>query len=176
MSWLNKRVIALLLPMALMGAESLAAESGSVGNTVLPAGYIAECGTCHLAYPAGFLPARSWQKLMGNLADHFGDNAELSEADRLQITHYLLAGAGDKSQEKRPAKFAASIPADATPLRITDVPYFKREHREIPQRYIQGNTQVGSLSNCAACHTKADQGSFREREISIPGVGRWEDD
>jgi len=137
--------------------------------------YTAECGTCHMAYPAGFLPARSWQKLMGNLANHFGDNAELSDASRSQITSYLLAGAGEKTQDRHAARFAASAPAGETPLRITELPYFKREHREIPQRYIR-EAQVGSLSNCAACHTKAAQGSFREREISIPGVGRWEDD
>ena len=29
--------------------------------------------------------------------------------------------------------------------------------------------------NCAACHTKADEGSFREGEIRIPGRGRWGD-
>lgn len=173
-----KIALALVLPLTLMGTSLIAAETSSAGKAAPTAveRYKTECGTCHLAYPAGFLPSRSWEKMMGNLANHFGDNAELGDADRQQITRYLLAGAGDKSQEKRPAKFAASIPASETLLRITDVPYFKREHREIPQRYIKDNAQVGSLSNCAACHTKADQGSFREREISIPGVGRWEDD
>ena len=43
--------------------------------------YAQECGSCHMAYPPGLLPGRSWQRLMGNLADHFGDNAELPGED-----------------------------------------------------------------------------------------------
>src|SRR5512143_2294851 len=158
---------------ALMSGALYAAEAGTQPKQQEPTAaerYAAECSTCHMAYPAGFLPARSWQKLMGNLANHFGDNAELSDASRSQITSYLLAGAGEKTQDRHAARFAASAPAGETPLRITELPYFKREHREIPQRYIRDNAQVGSLSNCSACHTKANQGSFREREISIPGV------
>jgi hypothetical protein len=27
-----------------------------------------------------------------------------------------------------------------------------------------------------ACHTKADKGSYSEREINIPNYGKWEDD
>lgn len=172
-----KIALAIVLPVVLLGTTLHAAETGSAtkpGKTPAES-YANECGSCHMAYPAGFLPARSWQKLMGNLASHFGDNAELNEATRAQITSYLLAG-GDKPQDRHAARFAASAPAGDTPLRITELPYFKREHREIPQRYIKENAQVGSLSNCAACHTRADQGSFREREISIPGMGRWEDD
>lgn len=173
-----KAAIVLVLPLALMGTALQAAEPAAAGQSAArPAErYAAECSTCHIAYPAGFLPARSWKKLMGNLANHFGDNAELSAADQQQITNYLLANAGEKTGDRHAARFSASAPSGETPLRITELPYFKREHREIPQRYIKDNAQVGSLSNCAACHTKAEQGSFREREISIPGVGRWEDD
>ncbi|HEY0634362.1 MAG TPA: diheme cytochrome c [Gammaproteobacteria bacterium] len=172
------RVWMLPAVLALASSALFAADPASPAGPQRAAAerYAGECGTCHIAYPAKFLPARSWQRLMDNLANHFGDNAELGEADRQQITGYLLAGAGDKSSEKRATKFTGSIPADTTPLRITELPYFKREHREIPRRYIRDNAQVGSLSNCAACHTRAEQGSFREREIAIPGMGRWEDD
>ncbi len=174
-----QRLIAMVTSLAALASGVLyAADAASPTKPQALAAerYAAECSSCHIAYPAKFLPARSWQKLMDDLANHFGDNAELSESDRQQITAHLLAGAGDNSSAKRAKKFAASIPVDATPLRITEVPYFKREHREIPQRYIKDNAQVGSLSNCAACHTQAGQGSFREREIVIPGMGRWEDD
>lgn len=135
--------------------------------------YKAECATCHMAYQPGFLPVRSWQKLMGSLADHFGDNAELAAEDRQAIEAYLVANAADNAEERRSRKFMSSI-GDSTPLRITDVPYFVRKHDEIPQRVIK-HEQIGSFSNCIACHTQADLGSYAEREIRIPGVGRWED-
>jgi len=173
-----KRVFVMVMSLAAVTSSALYAADAAPtpAHEPTPAErYGAECGTCHMAYPAGFLPARSWQRLMGNLGNHFGDNAELSDATRQQITQYLLANAGDKTQDRHAARFAASAPAGETPLRITELPAFKHQHHEIPQRYIK-NAQVGSLSNCTACHTRAAQGSFREREISIPGKGHWEDD
>lgn len=137
--------------------------------------YKSECGTCHFTYPPGMLPAQSWQKLMGSLSDHFGENAELDSATQQKLTEYLVKGAAENSETGRSAKILRSLGTDA-PLRITDVPYIRYKHNEIPARLISGNPGVRSLSNCAACHTQADKGSFAEREIRIPGVGRWEDD
>jgi hypothetical protein len=34
---------------------------------------------------------------------------------------------------------------------------------------------VKSFANCNACHTRAAEGSFRERDIRIPGAGKWDD-
>lgn len=142
-----------------------------VNNTL----YAQECGACHFAYQPGLLPARSWQKLMAGLEDHFGENAELDAEEVRRITAYLVENAADRSDYKRSRKMARSIPAGAAPLRITEVPYFRREHSEIPKRVVSGNPKVGSLSNCDACHTRAQDGSFEEGEINIPGYGRWED-
>lgn len=137
--------------------------------------YASECGTCHFAYQPGMLPGASWKKLMGSLADHFGENAELDSGTQQQLTAYLVEESAENSPTRRSAKIMRSL-RDGAPLRITDVPYIRYKHREIPTRLIDANPGVGSLSNCAACHTQADKGSFAEHEIAIPGVGRWEDD
>jgi hypothetical protein len=137
--------------------------------------YQSECGVCHFAYQPGLLPAQSWKELMGSLADHFGESAELDSATRQELTAYLTAGAAEQSPTRRSAKILRSLGADA-PLRITDIPYIRYKHSEIPVRLIEGNPEVRSLSNCAACHTQAAKGSYAEREIRIPGIGRWEDD
>lgn len=137
--------------------------------------YRKECGSCHLAYPAGLLPARSWQKLMGGLNDHFGDNAELTPELTRELTDYLLANSADASGYRRSEQINRSIKADEIPLRITDTAFFRREHHELPARLVKDNAQVKSFSNCNACHQRAEQGSFSEREIRIPGYGRWDD-
>ena len=172
-----KKLISSVLGLAaLVMSGSVAADSDRRGPDVKPMTnplYKAECGSCHFAYQAGFLPARSWKKMMSGLEDHFGDNAELEEADRKAIENYLVANAADKASERRSSKFMRSI-GNTTPLRITEVRYFRNEHDEVPQRVIK-HEQIGSLSNCMACHTKADTGSYAERDIRIPGVGRWED-
>ena len=145
---------------------------------VAPAGnaqYGEECGACHFAYQPGLLPARSWQRLMGNLAHHFGENAELAPGDTTALTQYLMANAADTSAYKRSAGMAASLAPDAAPLRITGTRYFQRKHDEVPRAAVQNNPKVGSLSNCDACHANAEKGSYSEHEVRIPGYGRWDD-
>jgi len=137
--------------------------------------YRNECASCHFAYQAGLLPSRSWKSIMSGLEDHFGDNAELMPEDYTVIINYLTKNAAEFSDHKRSRRINNSIAKDEAPLRITDTPYFKRKHRELSLSRITNNPEIGSISNCIACHTRAEKGSFNEHEINIPGsTGRWE--
>jgi hypothetical protein len=135
--------------------------------------YREECGSCHLAYSAGLLPPQSWEMLMSGLDDHFGESAELPADDRSQILNYLLNNAAGRTDYRLSNKMIRN--AGAAPLRITELPYFRHEHREIPRRMIKDNPAVGSLSQCSACHRGAEKGRFDEHSVSIPGYGRYED-
>ena len=37
-----------------------------------PAGYQAECGSCHMAYQPALLSAHDWRRTLAGLKDHFG--------------------------------------------------------------------------------------------------------
>ncbi|MBL7003112.1 MAG: diheme cytochrome c [Gammaproteobacteria bacterium] len=137
--------------------------------------YKEECGSCHIAFPAGLLPERSWSKILNNLDDHFGDNAELDEDSLKQINNFLSNNSSDKSSYRKASKFSRSIPRNKTLIRITDIPYFKHEHDEIPMQMIVNNPKVKTLSRCEACHSGAEKGRFDEDDINIPGYGRWDD-
>ncbi len=137
--------------------------------------YQQECGDCHMAYPPGLLPADTWQRIMTGLEDHFGDNAELDASTGKQISDYLLANSADKSDYRRSRRFAKIDTNNSDNMRISGTPYFRHEHKEIPARLVTGNNDVNSFSNCNNCHLKAEQASFRERDIIIPGYGRWDD-
>jgi len=137
--------------------------------------YREECGSCHMAYPPGLLASSSWTRLMSGLEQHFGDNAELDAETHQSISKYLLANSADRSDYRRSHKFNRYINANDAPLRITETPYFRHEHDEIPKRVVSDNAQVKGFSHCNACHTKAEQGSFNEHDIRIPGFGRWDD-
>lgn len=153
-------------------------DRGTGGGDVAPVAnpqYTAECGACHFAYQPGLLPARSWKRVMAGLDDHFGENAELTPQLLDSLTAYTVENAADHAPHKRARKIAASLKPNDAPLRITEVPYIAKEHRELSRRLVRENPKVGSLSNCAACHTQAAKGSFNERDIDIPGYGRWED-
>lgn len=129
--------------------------------------YRAECGACHVAYPARMLPPHAWKRIMQNLDRHYGDNAELSPALQAELTGYLLGHARKPRRYSEPA--ANELP------RITTQRWFTHEHDELPRRMVQGNPKVGSFSNCAACHSAATQGHFSEHGVRIPGYGRWDD-
>ena len=151
---------------------------GSLASGVAPVSdalTAAECGSCHMAYAPGLLPARSWVALMGGLGDHFGDVAELPQAQVQAITRYLVSNAADTRPDHAiAARVAASVDPYQTPLRILEVPWLRHEHDEIPARLGVKNPEVGSMSNCATCHPSADQGTFQEDDVRIPGGGRWE--
>jgi hypothetical protein len=137
--------------------------------------YKAECSSCHMAYPPGLLPARSWKKIMGSLDMHYGDNAELSPEAFKQVSEFLLANSADGSDYRRSRKIMNSLSDTDVPVRITETPYIINKHDELPDRMVKYNDKVRSLSNCNACHAKAEQGIFSEHGVNIPGFGRWDD-
>ncbi|TNF92291.1 MAG: cytochrome C [Gammaproteobacteria bacterium] len=138
--------------------------------------YVEECGSCHMAYPPGLLPSDSWRRIMADLADHFGDNAELDEQTAQQISDFLTSNAADKSKYRRSQQMVAVVGSSTgqAAMRITDYPYFKHEHDEVTDRLIK-QSGAASLSHCNACHQRAVEGSFNEHEIWIKGLGRWDD-
>lgn len=137
--------------------------------------YIKECSSCHFAYQPGLLPSRSWKKIMSDLENHFGDNAELDIAVQKELLRYMMDNGADRSDHRRSKKIMRSIENKDTPLRITKVRYFRHKHEDLPKRMVEGNPKVTSLGNCGACHTQADTGSFLEGEINIPGFGNWDE-
>lgn len=125
------------------------------------------CGECHLAYHPTLLPARSWQKLMADQADHFGDDLALDEATTKEIAAFLAKNAAE-SQSSEPAwKISSTTPQDQTPLRITDTPYWKKKHGGIPEN-IWNLPKVKEKGNCGACHLDAEQGTFEDSGMRLP--------
>jgi hypothetical protein len=47
-----------------------------------------------------------------------------------------------------------------TPLRITDVPWFTRQHNARYRAYAESHPEVGTISNCTGCHLGAERGQF----------------
>ncbi|MDD5160844.1 MAG: diheme cytochrome c [Sulfuricurvum sp.] len=127
--------------------------------------YTKECGACHMAYQPQFLPKRSWDKTMNTLDNHFSTDATLDPADHKTIQNYLATHASKNDR--------MSDMKGAVALRISETPYFVREHREVTKKMVT-QPEVKSFANCNACHTQATNGSYREREIRIPNYGRWE--
>lgn len=128
--------------------------------------YADQCGACHFAYQPELLPAGSWKILLDGTDDHFGETVDLDEGARSEISGYLASNAAEKSSAKLAGKMMSSL-GGLTPLRITDIPRFRKEHHKITPQTIQRKS-VGSLSNCISCHRTAENGVYDDDDVSIP--------
>ncbi len=137
-------VVAISLTSAL---PAMAASPWVVSNSTTKT----ECSACHTVYAPGFLPKRSWKAIMGDLSNHFGEDASLSDAARTEITNYMVSQA---PQDVR------GLASSATPLRITELPWYTSRHGPRFVAYAQSHPEVGTLSNCTACHRGAERGIF----------------
>jgi hypothetical protein len=120
-------------------------------------GYVAECGSCHVAYPPRLLPAASWGQVMGSLERHFGSDASIDPALAQDIAAFLAGNAGAPQR----------LGADPATPRVTATLWFVRKHAKVPPATWQ-RPAIGSASNCGACHVEAAAGDFRKRHLRIP--------
>lgn len=134
--------------------------------------YRRECGSCHIAYPPRFLQDSSWEKVMDELDNHFGDNTELDPKEHQMILDYLV----DHSGSSRWYQFWQRHDEKSIPTRIIDTRAFRHEHDELPKKFYAENFRQITLSQCDQCHPEAAQGRFDEHQIRIPGMGQWYDD
>jgi len=162
-SSIQRSLLVLIALVSLTAGTSAFAEGGATVPPIQDAAVVKECGACHMAYAPQMLPIRSWQAIMGNLANHFGETATLSAPERQTIEAYLVAHAGDAPGTTQGHRFMRGIPADATPLRITDTRFWIRGHGEISAAAF-ANPKVKSKANCVACHRSAAAGQFGEEE------------
>lgn len=157
--------------MLLLASLAWPVQAGTVNEAApMPESglYVSECGSCHTAYAPTYLPARSWRRLMSELGRHFGEDADLPTAQREMLLRQLEALAGDGPRAVQAIAFRnARVSPAETPLRVTDMPFFAYMHDEVPAS-IWRRAKVGGKSNCIACHPRADEGRYFEREIRIP--------
>ena len=101
-----------------------------------------ECGACHLAYPARFLPSASWRALLGDLSNHFGEDASLDAETVATIEAYLVQN-GERN---------TLVDEANPPLRISQRNWFVRQHSEGEVGWLKRNRHVKTMSDCMACH------------------------
>ncbi|PIX96911.1 MAG: cytochrome C [Hydrogenophilales bacterium CG_4_9_14_3_um_filter_63_34] len=159
-----KTLFSLILSLALGSTAALAESDNKYGGEnrgkpVLPSQsnhlWKQECGSCHMAFAPGLLPAASWRKVMSGLDKHFGADASLTPEENREITAFLVSNASNRWR------------APTAPLRITETAWFQHKHRELAPAIWKRATVKGP-ANCAACHPGADQGDFNEHRVRIP--------
>lgn len=106
-----------------------------------------ECADCHMAFPPETLPKATWTVIIGNLANHFGEDASLDPATAATVLDYHVQHASDVSSVRAATKWRTTTPV----ARIIDAPRFQKKHGQCPDA-VWSHPQVKSKSNCLACH------------------------
>lgn len=147
-------------------APALVAGEGGLRPLERSAAYEQECGSCHNALSPTILPAKSWNRLMAGLDDHFGDDASLPGDTAADILAWLEAFSAERSAAEHSRKIMDSL-AGSAPVRVTEIAYWKDKHSGIGEE-VFSRRSVMSRTNCVACHPGAPVGSFNDRDISVP--------
>lgn len=112
--------------------------------------YVAECGSCHVAYPPALMNAAAWATTMQELSRHFGSDASLDTKSQREISQWLQAQASTRDKHT----------VNGTAPRITEGAWFKKKHRNLSLP-----AKTTSFTQCNACHTRAEQGDFGEASL-----------
>ena len=134
--------------------------------------YYTDCGDCHKTYPPYMLPARSWEKIIKKLDNHFGEEiteANISKQARASILNYLTNNSAEHSSNKVAFKFMASLNKDETPKAITKTGYWRDIHKNIDPKVFKSK-KVKSRAYCWSCHEGFEKGIFDNDKILIPDI------
>jgi cytochrome b len=127
--------------------------------------YVEACGDCHVVYHPSLRNGETWETIMGNLDDHFGEDASLPADQVDQLRSYLEANAAERWDTRAANMFRTDDPQD--PLRITATAFWRYRHHGIDPAVFK-RSKVGAKSNCNACHGDATAGLFSPQAIHIP--------
>ena len=132
---------------------------------------VKECGTCHMVFPPETLPKASWQKMIGDLENHFGEDAWLPEETAKHIMDYHTARASDVLNTRAARKWRMN----GTPDRIQTADRFIDKHAQCGpdvMAQVAAHEKVKTWANCLACHPDMqrtgdaeDNAGFLPREL-----------
>lgn len=160
-------VIGVIAASYIPANESFAQADYSLVN-VRDTVHIVSCGSCHLPYSPALLPLQSWQGIMDNLDDHFGEVVQLSEENKAHILGYMEKYALTEGQPGVMGQLGAELP-DNPPLRITELPVFVNLHSNA-EELLGLEREDRTLSTCEGCHRAAASHIFDKALLSV-GTG-----
>lgn len=102
--------------------------------------YIENCSSCHIPIPAEVLPTTSWEQILNNPQNHYGE--VLPSTNRITtrlIWNYLRTNS------------RLLLAGEATPQYVTNSRYFKALHPQVDL------PKPATHQTCIACHPGAKQ-------------------
>lgn len=131
-------------------------HSRSVDYAAMNQNFANECGSCHAIYPPFLLPKQSWTLMMGDLENHFGDDASIETEQNEEITNFLRNNSAEHFDTKVAQKIIAEQ-KDPNNIAITKNKYWIKSHATISAKTF-AQPSIKSKANCFACHKQLEQG------------------
>jgi len=130
--------------------------SGSPGvSAVKFQQYNEVCGRCHFPYQPGLLPAMSWEEIMLNADNHFGEALKLSPVELRTISRYLLDNSAGRVNDDISNSILQTLIFDPVVIRITEAPYIVNMHNQ-----LEDEKKIRGFGQCDRCHQGAAQGKY----------------
>ena len=124
------------------------------------------CGACHFPLQPALLPSRSWQLLLADTQDHFGQSVDLEATQLAEVEGFLTANAAERTSGEL-AQAIVDCVGSSTPVRVTEVPLIRHEHRRLDEAVFQ-RPSVAGRADCQACHPEANDGVYDSDSVMIP--------
>lgn len=125
--------------------------------------FVNECVSCHILYPPQLLPKKSWQLVMSDLENHFGDDASIDTVDNKNILNFLETNSAESSTQESSVKMLDSI-KNKDIIAITKSSFWENTHKEIPKEVFT-HKRIKSKANCKACHRDIEKGLIEDENI-----------
>ena len=90
-----------------------------------------------LCIPPTLLPKKSWEVMMSDLENHFGDDASIDDESNKNILAYLVKNSAETSSMESSWNFLNSI----------------------------GDKDIKNKANCKACHSDIEKGLIEDENI-----------
>jgi hypothetical protein len=100
---------------------------------------------------------------MGDLENHFGDDASLDAQDEKIILDFLVQYSAEKSTKEASYKILKSI-GNKDIIAISQTSFWKNEHKDI-QKNVFLHNEIKSKANCKACHSDVEKGLIEDDKI-----------
>ena len=100
---------------------------------------------------------------MGDLENHFGDDASLDENDTKIILDFLVKFSAEKSTKEASFKILNSQ-ENKDIIAISQTTFWKKEHENIPKELFL-HKDIKSKANCKACHSDIEKGLIEDEKI-----------
>ena len=114
------------------------------------------CGSCHFPYQPGLLPGISWEKMMNNLDNHFGQTVKMTGVETRTMRRYLLDTSAGHVNDEISNQILQSLKYNPIPVRITQTPFFAGKHHQ-----FENKLKLKDMGQCDRCHQDAQQGFYK---------------